>query len=145
LTIFDRPIKLSEGASPLSSLAIVEFKRPMRNDYKDNDNPLLQVAQCVKEIRDGKAKDADGRSIKVLSPDIPAKCYIVSDITPKLREQLEIWNAIQLPGQEGYYGYHPTFRIYFEVLDYDTVLLNAERRNRILFDKLNLLGSRDDP
>jgi len=145
LTIFDRPIKLSEGSSPLSSLTIVEFKRPMRNDYKDDENPLLQVAQCVKEIRAGKAMDADGRLIKVLSPDIPAKCYIVSDITPKLREQLEIWNAIQLPGQEGYYGYHPTFRIYFEVLDYDTVLLNAERRNRILFDKLNLLGSRDEP
>lgn len=29
--------------------------------------------------------------------------------------------------------------MYYEVMDYDTVLANAERRNRIMFDRLNVL------
>lgn len=142
LTIFDKKIKLSEGDQPLTSLTIVEFKRPMRDDYEDDENPLTQVADCVEEIRAGKAMDADGRPIRALSPQIPVKCYIVSDITERLKKQLRIWGATQLPGQQGYYGYHPNFQIYFEVLDYDTVLQNAERRNRMLFEKLKLLGDR---
>lgn len=140
LTIFDKTIKLSEGRQPIGSLTIVEFKRPMRNDYSDEENPLLQVAECIEEIRTGRALDADGRTIKVLSEDIPVKCYIVSDITDSLRKQLRVWGAHELPGQEGYYGYHPNFKFYYEVMDYDTVLQNAERRNMMLFDKLNLLG-----
>lgn len=145
LTIFDKKIRLSEGQQPITSLTIVEFKRPMRDDYDDDANPLVQVVDAVEEIRAGTAKDADGRPIKVLSPDIPVKCYIVSDITPKLEKQLKVWNATEMPGQEGYYGYHPTFRIYFEIMDYDTVLKNAERRNRVLFDKLNLLSAIGEP
>lgn len=144
LTIFDKKIKLTDGEQPLSSLTIVEFKRPMRGGYRDTDNPLLQVAECVEEIRAGKAQDADGRNINVLSPDMPVTCYIISDITDSLKKQLMVWGAREIPGHEGYYGYHPNFRIYFEVMDYDTVLRNAERRNRVLFEKLKILGDRVD-
>lgn len=145
LTIFDKKIKLTEGDQPLTSLTIVEFKRPMRNDYDDDSNPIMQVVDCVEEIRNGKALDADGRQIQVLAAGIPVKCYLVCDITDRLKKQLKIWNATEMPGGEGYYGYHPSYKIYFEVMDYDTVLRNAERRNRMLFEKLNLLGDRNVP
>ena len=117
----------------------------MRDDYDDDNNPIIQVVDCVEEIRAGKARDAEGRQISVLAPEIPVKCYLVCDITDRLRKQLKIWNATEMPGGDGFYGYHPTFKIYFEVMDYDTVLRNAERRNRMLFDKLNLLGERSQP
>ena len=139
LLVFDQQFPLSEGGQPLTSLTIVEFKRPMRDDYSDDENPLKQVVKTVLEIRSGEALDSSGRKIKVAGPDIPTNCFIVCDITPKLREQLADWDATPTPDGQGYYGYHRTHRLYFEVTDYDQVLANAERRNQMLFERLKLL------
>lgn len=139
LLVFDQQFPLSEGGQPLTSLTIVEFKRPMRDDYSDYENPLKQVVKTVLEIRSGEALDSSGRKIKVAGPDIPTNCFIVCDITPKLREQLADWDATPTPDGQGYYGYHRTHKLYFEVTDYDQVLTNAERRNQMLFERLKLL------
>ena len=111
----------------------------MRDDYTDDENPLKQVVKAINEIRQGEAKDDDGRRIKVSNSEIPATCYIVCDITPRLSDQLTDWGARKAPDGQSYYGYHSNHNIYYEVMDYDTVLINAERRNKMLFDKLNLL------
>lgn len=139
LLVFDRQFPLSESAQPLSSLTIVEFKRPMRDDYTDDENPLKQVVKTVLEIRSGEALDDSGRKIKVAGPEIPTNCYIVCDITPRLREQLADWDATPTPDGQGFYGYHRTHRLYYEISDYDQVLANAERRNQMLFERLKLL------
>jgi len=139
LLVFDQQFPLSDGGQPLTSLTIVEFKRPMRDDYSEGENPLKQVVKTVLEIRSGEALDAAGRKIKVASPEIPTNCFIVCDITPKLREQLADWDATPTPDGQGFYGYHRTHRLYYEISDYDQVLANAERRNQMLFERLNLL------
>lgn len=139
LLIYDQQFPLSEGVQPLTSLTIVEFKRPMRDDYTNEENPLKQVVKTVNEIRSGEKLDSSGRKIKVATKEIPTNCFIVCDITPKLREVLDDWNATPMPGGQGFYGFHPTHRLYFEVTDYDQVLANAERRNQMLFDRLKLL------
>jgi hypothetical protein len=139
LLVFNQQFPLSEGGQPLTSLTIVEFKRPMRDDYSDDENPLKQVVKTVLEIRSGESLDSSGRKIKVAGPNIPTNCFIVCDITPKLREQLADWDATPTPDGQGYYGYHRTHKLYFEVTDYDQVLANAERRNQMLFERLKLL------
>lgn len=139
LLIFDQQFPLSEGGQPLTSLTVVEFKRPMRGEYNDEENPLKQVVKTVLAIRSGEALDASGRKIKVASAEIPTNCFIVCDITPKLREQLADWDATPTPDGQGFYGYHRTHRLYYEVSDYDQVLANAERRNQMLFERLKLL------
>lgn len=139
LVIFDREFPLSDSPQPISSLTLVEFKRPMRDDYTDEDNPLKQVVKTIKAIREGQYIGPNTRPVKVASKDIPTNCFIVCDITPKLRDQLTDWGATATPDGQGYFGYHPNHGMYYEVMDYDTVLANAERRNRIMFDRLNLL------
>lgn len=139
LVIFDREFPLSDGPQPISSLTIVEFKRPMRDDYTDEDNPLKQVVKTIHAVRSGEYIGQNTRPVKVASKEIPTNCFIVCDITPKLREQLTDWGATATPDGQGYYGYHPNHAMYYEVMDYDTVLANAERRNRIMFDRLNVL------
>ena len=138
LLIFDRDFAMTEGKQPLTSLTVIEFKRPMRDDYTDDDNPLKQVVKTVREIRAGSKLDANGRPISVASPEIPTNCYIVCDITPKLKEQLQDWDATPTPDGQGYYGYHRNHRLYFEVMSYSKVLTDAERRNRAMFERLNL-------
>ncbi|TIN40433.1 MAG: hypothetical protein E5Y10_33600 [Mesorhizobium sp.] len=45
------------------------------------------------------------------------------------------------PDQRSYYGYHRTFGIYFEVIDYGRLLADAKRRNRVFFDRLNRMDA----
>ena len=70
---------------------------------------------------------------------MPTFCYIISDITPSLREILETLD--DFPTQ-GYYRFQKTFGIYYEVSDYDKLLGDARKRNRIFLDKLSLAVSR---
>ena len=46
------------------------------------------------------------------------------------------------PDKQGFYGYHVNHRVYYEVMDYTKMLSDATKRNRIFFDKLNLVDNR---
>jgi hypothetical protein len=143
LFIFDRKIAFAEGEQPIASIIVVEFKRPQRDDYGPNENPLTQAFEMINEIRAGRFKDARGRPISVAGDKIPAVCYIVCDLTPSLeRVLLDMDGAEKMPDNQGYYGYHRRRSVYYEVIDYNKLLRDAKKRNRIFFDKLNILGSR---
>lgn len=139
LLAFNRKFTLSEGDGPLTSLTIVEFKRPMRDDYTDDDNPLRQVAGVLKDIRTGSALNDEGRPIELAGENIPTNCFIICDITPKLKKVLDDWDAMPTPSGDGYYGYHRTHKMYFEVISYNKLLSDAEKRNQMFFEKLKLL------
>ncbi|NUB05804.1 ATP-binding protein [Azospirillum sp. Vi22] len=141
--IFDRKIAFAEGEQPISSIVVVEFKRPQRNDYKANDNPLSQSFDMIENVRAGKFLDQKGRPISVASDQIPAYCYVICDITPSLQKVLLDMDGAEItPDRQGYYGYHRRRRVYYEVIDYNKLLRDAQKRNRIFFEKLNILGNR---
>lgn len=139
LIAFDQEYLLGDGPQPLTTLTVVEFKRPMRNDYTGDQNPLSQVFEVVEQVRAGNKLDANGRPIAVASPDIPTTCYVVCDLTPKLKKVLKDREATLMPDGQGYFGYSRNYKAYYEVLDYGKVLRDAQRRNVALFDKLKLL------
>lgn len=143
LFVFDRKIAFTEGDQPITSMTVVEFKRPQRDDYKADDNPLKQSFDMVQEVRRGQFKDHRGRPISALSDKIPAYCYVICDLTPSLHEVLlDMEGADLTPDGQGYYGYHKRRRIFFEVIDYNKLLRDAKKRNRIFFDTLNIMGQR---
>ena len=139
LIAFDQEYLLGDGPQPLTTLTVVEFKRPMRDDYTGDQNPLSQVFDVVEAVRAGNKLDANGRPIAVASPDIPTTCYVVCDLTPKLKKVLKDREATVMPDGQGYYGYSRNYKAYYEVLDYGKVLRDAQRRNAALFDKLKLI------
>jgi hypothetical protein len=143
LFIFDRRMSFSEGDSdsPITSLVVVEFKRPQRDNYTGDDNPLQQVFDQIKEIRKGRFLNEDKRPISTANEKIPASAYVIADITPSLREILDSQDMQSTPDGLSYYGYHKNFAIYYEVIDYNRLLADAKRRNRAFFDKLNLMTS----
>ncbi|MDX0604980.1 hypothetical protein GOD78_28185 [Sinorhizobium medicae] len=145
LFIFDRKIAFSEGEEgqqPVNSLVVVEFKRPQRDDYSDEDNPLQQVLDQIRDIRKGQVKDEKGRPIALAYEKVPTFAYIICDITPSLREVLIDRDAQGTPDGLSYYGYHKNHSVYFEVIDYAKLLMDAKKRNRVFFDKLNLMGGK---
>lgn len=139
LIAFDQEYLLGDGPQPLTSLTVVEFKRPMRDDYDREENPLTQVFEIIDKVRSGTQLDANRRPIAVASPDIPTTCYVVCDLTPKLKKILKDRDATVMPDGQGFYGYSRNYKAYYEVLDYGKVLRDAQRRNVALFDKLKLI------
>lgn len=75
LVVFNKALAYAEDED-LSSVVIVEFKRPMRNDYKEDDNPFEQVIRYITNIRTSKSLDKDGRQIRV-NESTPFYVYIV--------------------------------------------------------------------
>ena len=122
------------------SVVIVEFKRPMRNDYKKGDpasDPYEQVLGYVSKIRENKALTKSNRQFNI-SELSRFYCYIIADVTESLSTILESNNFLQTADGRGYYCYHWNFKSYFEVIPYDKLLTDAEKRNMTFFEKLGI-------
>jgi len=141
LVIFDEKIIFSEGDHPINSITTVEFKRPGRDDYTASDNPVMQSFKLIDDIRSGTFMKK-GRPISVANDTIPATSYSICDLTPSFRQALKDMDAFVTPDNQGYYGFHRGYGVYYEVMGYNKLLRDAQKRNRVFFDKLNVLGNR---
>lgn len=137
LLIFNHPLVFSEDGDPLQSMVVIEFKKPDRSAYQDED-PISQAYRMVREIREGKKKDRQGRYIRPANQNVPAYCYIICDLTPPVETRIQNMGARRTPDNLGYYGFNETLNAYYEVISYTKLLSDAQKRNRVLFEKLNL-------
>lgn len=138
MIVFNRPIAFTEQPAPgFSSVVIVEFKRPMRGEYDEKENPIAQVYDYIREVRAGTAEQRDGRPFTV-SGQVPFYCYIVCDLTPKLRQFAENYDLTPAWDNQGYFGYNKARHAYAEIISFDKLIDDAEKRNRAFFEKLGL-------
>jgi len=138
LVVFDKACAFGTGDDPpYSAITIVEFKRPMRTGYTTTDNPFVQVRQYVTDIRDGTARNPDGRPIPV-GKDIPFLCYVIADLTPTLEQQAYDFELMPTPDRQGFFGYKRQYNAYVEVISYDKMVSDAKKRNAAFFRKLGL-------
>ena len=137
IAIFDFPIMLTPDEK-INTVTLIEFKRPERDDYTLEDNPINQIITYVKNLRDAKQKSKDGETINI-SNNTPIYAYIIASITPKLKEIAEDTGYLTISSDAlGYFGFHPKHHIYFEIISYKKMIQDAKDRNKILFDKLNI-------
>jgi hypothetical protein len=127
-----------EDYRPFSSVVIVEFKRPERNDYDDDENPVSQVYDYIRDIRSGTARNPDGSHVDRVPDSVPFFCHVVASLTPKLRRQLENMSYTEGPDGQSYYTFNTPLRAYVEVSSYAKVLVDAQKRNKAFFDKLGI-------
>jgi hypothetical protein len=137
LMVFNQPNAFAEGNDDLTSVVIVEFKRPMRDNYTDKDNPVSQVQGYIEDIQDGKLKSLQGRPIEVRE-NTPFYVYIVCDITPTLKKIMKRASFKLTPDGKGYFNFQREYNAYIEVLSFDKILTDSKKRNRILFEKLDI-------
>ena len=110
----------------------------MRNGYpEDEDNPIEQVFRYIGEIKDKKKKLKDNRYFQKIE-DMPFYCYIICDITPKIESIMTTHDYTLTNDGLGYFGYNKNYKAYVELISYDKLLTDANKRNKILFEKLNL-------
>lgn len=136
--VFNNALAYAEAKAPISSVVIVEFKRPVREDYSEEENPFRQVTNYISQMRESKVKDRNGRYIEI-NTSVPFYAYIICDLTPKLKIIAKNdFDFTQTPDGLGYFKFNNNLNAYIEVISYTKLLEDSKKRNAVLFDKLNL-------
>lgn len=141
LLVLDSPVVVADSKNTgvvYDAVTIFELKRPMRDDYDMLNNPITQLQNYAIKIIDGGAKDSRHRPIHI-SATTQFYLYAVCDITPSLEYVLKQLSFTKTPDNLGAYCYNKELHAYIEVLSYDKIRIDSERRNKILFDKLGIL------
>lgn len=138
IAIYDAALAFDDSieGNKMSVITIIEFKRPMRDDYTDNDNPVKQILEYVDEIRNGKVRTSKGRPLNGNYKTIPINAYIISDITPSLLKICKNNDFTISDDQENIYKFHNGYNVFIEIKSFDKIYNDAYKRNQILFQKL---------
>ena len=122
-----------------SPIAIVEFKRPKRTNYPDEENPINQALRYAGKILAGKYEMPEGLEEVIVDKSVtPVYIYIVCDIAPKIEEFADLAGLAISPDKQGYFGYNPKYNAYIEIKSFKKVIDDAKMRNQIFFRKLGL-------
>lgn len=121
-----------------SKVLLIEFKRPGRTSYDDNENPQMQVQRYVKQLLSGALTDVRGRPIKLGSETV-FHCFIVADIVGKLDEWTDTWSRTA-DGRGRFFQPQHGFKGSIEIMGWDGLLTDARARNQAFFDKVGLSG-----
>ena len=121
-----------------SSVLLVEFKRPGRKDYSNDENPQYQIERYIKQLQSGQLSDIRGRPIKIDDKTI-FYCYIVADIVGKLNEWTYTWQTTA-DGHSRIYRPNGGFNGYIELIGWDVLIEDAKNRNKAFFDRAGISG-----
>lgn len=136
IMIFDSPFAFTdEIEQPFRNVTIIEFKRPGRKSYNDNENPIQQVIDYMDDIIGGKIKTKDGFIIDG-NENIRFYCYILCDITDKIKLYAKQKDFKKTPDGIGFFYYLSNYNAYIEIIPYNKMIQDSKKRNKILFDKL---------
>jgi len=118
------------------AVSILEFKKPQRKAF--DEDPTRQLYRYLREIRDAKkVKLPNGRDLNV-SSDTRYYCYAICDLADAVREYAENNNYAVLMGELGYYSFNRNLNAHTEILAFDKMVVDAERRHKAFFQKLGI-------
>lgn len=141
IMILDCPVAVSEDendGTEYDTIVLFELKRPMRDDYTDGENPIVQLYRYVDKLKTNRETDKNGRIIHV-GMNTKFYLYAVCDITPKLESAINHGGIFKkTPDKTGYYGYNDGYNAYIEILPFNKIINDSQKRNRVLFEKLGL-------
>ena len=135
--IYNSPVLFNNSENPENSFVVIEFKRPSRNDYHDEENPIDQVYEYIDKIRSCKAKYPNGQLI-IITENTPCYVYIISDLSGKMVKYCRKNDFIVTHDGLGFFYYHKEYRAYIEVISYQKVLKDSKQRNRIFMKKIGV-------
>jgi hypothetical protein len=127
------------GGQGNTSVVIVEFKRPGRDDYafgREGSDPIKQIHDTVEYIRDRRSfVTTAGKSIDI-PQSMPVTAIIVADLEPSLRHTARRYDFDETWDKKGLFKYHDDFDIFIEILGFDKLISDAEKRNAAFFEIL---------
>jgi len=137
---YDSCIAWRESDRSCDTVILVEFKRPGLEQYSEKTDPFMQLMEYVELFKSGsQIRDKSGKVITGIGSNTAFHCYIIADLTDGLKKRLR-GKFQNTPDGRGLFGYTSNPETYTEVIPYDKLLIDAQERNAIFFDKLGLNG-----
>nr|WP_170335326.1 ATP-binding protein [Ruegeria arenilitoris] len=133
--IFDHVHGLRQTEEP-SKVLLVEFKRPGRKNYANDENPQFQVERYVQRLQSGGLSDVRGRPIK-LDQNTIFYCFIVADIVGNMDTWTYSWQRTA-DGRGRIYRPNSGFHGSIELMGWDQLIGDARTRNQAFFDKAGI-------
>lgn len=134
LTFFEESLLLGDNDG--TSITIVEFKKPSRDDYRlgvERYDPVLQVIRTLERATAaGGIKRTDGSHFH-FSGVVRRYAYIIADHTKSLAKLLRDYDFKNHWNPNIYYRFRDNEQIYIESFGYDTLVENAKKRNQAFF------------
>lgn len=121
----------------ITTAVIVELKRPGPPDSR-KENPGQQVMRYIRTMRAGTYNER-GQKVKA-SDHTRFYCFIVCDLdNDRVQTMVEEYTFTPIfDGTDGYFLYNEQLKAYAELVPFEKVLRDAERKHRALFDRLGL-------
>lgn len=135
--IFDHVHGLRQTHQP-SKVLLVEFKKPGRTQYADDEHPQFQVERYVRQLQSGALRDVQGRPIKLDQGTI-FYCFIIADIVGKLDDWTYSWRRTS-DGRGRIYRPDSGFAGSIELMGWDELVQDARDRNQAFFDRAGISG-----
>jgi hypothetical protein len=137
LMFYEDSIVLGENDG--SSLVIVEFKKPVRDDYvfgPAKSDPVMQVVETLeKAIANGGITRSDGGHFSFVQVT-RRFAYIIADLTPSLIRVLQRHDFKNDWNPKVWIRYRDTEQMAIYVYGYDTMIEGAKKRNAAFFSVL---------
>lgn len=137
LAFFDDSLVLGDNDG--TTITIVEFKKPSRNDYRFGDvkhDPVMQVIETLNNATAaGGISKIDGTHFAFRGV-VRRFAYIVADLTPSLTTVLRNHDFKNDWNPDIYVRYRDNEQIFIQAIGYDTLVANAKKRNQAFFSVL---------
>lgn len=121
-----------------SKIILIEFKRPGRTNFPEDENPQHQVERYIRRLLDGQQVDVKGRPIK-FKDDTIFYCFIIADIVGKLDDWTYSWDRTA-DGRGRIYQPRSGFKGSIELIGWDMLLSDARERHQAFFDRAGISG-----
>ncbi len=133
---------VSHGAEGENSdtVVLVEFKKPMRDDYTSGRDPVQQVLHYVENAGTEKSiPDVKGKAIRGVNASTAFHCYVVADITPTLEDRIIGRFPPTRQMELEYFGYSADPPAFVEIVPYGKNSRQASKvRNAVFFKTLGI-------
>jgi len=137
LAFFDDSLVLGDNDG--TTITIVEFKRPSRDDYRFGDVKHDPVMQVIKTLEDatvaGGIARTDGSHFAFRGV-VRRFAYIVADLKPSLVTVLRNHDFKNDWNPDIYVRYRDNEQIFIQAMGYDTLVAHAKKRNQAFFSVL---------
>lgn len=137
LAFFDDSLVL--GDEDGTTITIVEFKKPSRDDYsfgKVKSDPVLQVIETLGQATAaGGITRTDGSHLSFAGV-VRRFAFIVADITPTLSKLFKQHDFKNDWNPRIYVRYRDNEKIFIQAVGYETLVENAKKRNQAFFSVL---------
>lgn len=137
LAFFDDSLILGDNDG--TTVTIVEFKKPSRNDYvfgSAKTDPIKQILETLDlAVRAGGVAKTDGTHMSFAGV-VRRFGYLVADHMPTLVSVLRDHDFKNDQNPKIFFRYRDNEKIFLQAIGYDTLIENAKKRNQAFFTVL---------